>query len=232
MIYITGDTHRDFSSIYKLCDVGETTIEDTIIILGDVGINYFGDRRDKELKEELSKLPITLFCVHGNHEMRPQSIGSYELGEAFKGTVYVEPEYPNLKFAVDGELYEIGGYKTAVCGGAYSVDKEYRLAHGWNWFPDEQPDDVTKRRVVELLNKMGWKVDCMLTHTAPLKYEPVENFIPGLDQSKIDKSTEIWLDGIEDKLNYKKWYAGHYHCDKWVGDKFGLLFNSIYEFME
>ena len=34
------------------------------------------------------------------------------------------------------------------------------------------------------------------------KYEPVEVFLSGVDQSRVDKSTEEWLDGIEDRLEY------------------------------
>jgi len=30
--------------------------------------------------------------------------------------------------------------------------------------------------------------------------------IHGIDQSTIDTTTEEWLDLIEDKLDYKKWY--------------------------
>lgn len=41
-----------------------------------------------------------------------------------------------------------------------------------------------------------------------------EVFISGVDQSRIDKSTKIWLDRIEDKLTYGKWYCGHYHTEK------------------
>ena len=47
MIYITGDTHREF---YKLHDV-EKNKDNMLIILGDVGINYYLDERDKKLKE-------------------------------------------------------------------------------------------------------------------------------------------------------------------------------------
>lgn len=36
--------------------------------------------------------------------------------------------------------------------------------------------------------------------STPLKYEPVEVFMAEVDQSKVDKSTEEWLDGIEDRL--------------------------------
>ena len=63
MIYITGDTHRDFRRVETFCNVTETTKDDILIILGDAGINYYGESNDNCLKEELSKLPITLFCI-------------------------------------------------------------------------------------------------------------------------------------------------------------------------
>ena len=56
MIYITGDTHRDFRRVETFCNVTETTKDDILIILGDVGINYYGRSNDNWLKEELSKL--------------------------------------------------------------------------------------------------------------------------------------------------------------------------------
>lgn len=66
--YITGDCHRHFRKVEFFCRHHGTTREDVLILLGDVGINFFLDDSDKKLKEELSKLPITLFCVHGNHD--------------------------------------------------------------------------------------------------------------------------------------------------------------------
>ena len=65
----------------------------------------------------------------------------------------------------------------------------------------------------------------MLSHTVPLKYEPVEVFLPGIDQSKVDKSTERWLDGIEERLQYEKWYAGHYHTAKSI-DSLQIMFED------
>lgn len=230
MIFVTGDTHGDFFRIFEFCKRMETTTDDVMIILGDAGVNYYGGKRDIKTKELISNIPITLFCIHGNHERRPSTIKTYKEEKFFGAPVYVEPEYPNIKFAIDGELYWINGMSTLVIGGAYSVDKFYRLARGWNWFPDEQPDDKIKENVDLTLNLMGWNVDCVLSHTTPLKYEPVEEFIVGLDQSTVDTSTEVWLDKIEDKLNYKKWYAGHFHCDKWKGDKLRIMFNDIEEF--
>ena len=65
----------------------------------------------------------------------------------------------------------------------------------------------------------------MLSHTVPLKYEPVEVFLPMIDQSEVDKSTEIWLDEIEEKLSYRRWYSGHYHTSKAV-DRLRILFED------
>ncbi|MCR5720461.1 MAG: metallophosphoesterase [Lachnospiraceae bacterium] len=77
--YITGDTHGDFSRIAEFCEANGTDTEDVMIILGDAGINYYLDARDRDLKNELGRLPITLFCVHGNHEARPwEADGDYE----------------------------------------------------------------------------------------------------------------------------------------------------------
>jgi 3-oxoacid CoA-transferase subunit A len=50
-------------------------------------------------------------------------------------------------------------------------------------------------------------------------------FISGLDQSTVDDSTEKWLDDIEDKLDYKAWYCGHWHTDKRI-DKMHFLFEG------
>lgn len=58
--YITGDTHGDFSRIAEFCESNETDRDDVMIILGDAGINYYLDGRDRDLKNDLADLPITL----------------------------------------------------------------------------------------------------------------------------------------------------------------------------
>jgi len=71
----------------------------------------------------------------------------------------------------------------------------------------------------------------VLSHTGPKKYEPVEYFLSFIDQRKVDKRTEEWLDSIEENLNYEKWYFGHYHCEKLI-DKMRIIYNSILELGE
>lgn len=50
MIYITGDTHRDFERIRDFCDEIGTSKEDIMIVLGDAMINYYLDENDIWLK--------------------------------------------------------------------------------------------------------------------------------------------------------------------------------------
>ena len=220
MIYITGDTHREF---YKLYDI-EKNKDNMLIILGDVGINYYLDERDKKLKEQLNSYNIKLFCIQGNHEERPENISTYKEIDMFGGKVFIEEEYPNLIFAKNGELYDIDNKKVLVIGGAYSVDKNYRIIYGYPWFKDEQ---LNKEEMDNILNKYkGQYIDIVLSHTCPLKYEPTEVFMKGIDQSHIDKSMERFLDKVEHSRNYDNWYCGHYHTEKQI-DKLEFMFGRI-----
>ena len=169
-------------------------------------------------------MPITLFCIHGNHEQRPATIPSYTEREWHGGAVYVEEQFPSILFAKDGEVYDLNGMRAIVIGGAYSIDWMLRIP-GRSWWPDEQPSPELKACVESKLDQIGWKVDVVLSHTVPLKYEPVEVFLPGIDQRKVDKSTEQWLDQIEERLHYGKWYAGHYHTKK-KKDRLQIMFED------
>lgn len=187
----------------------------------------------------LSQIPNTLFCIHGNHEMRPTRVvqvdewggrttkKAYRLKDWHGGRVYVESAFPSILFARDGEVYDLDGIETLVIGGAYSPDKPMRLARGWPWFPDEQPDGRIRKRVEKAIEKRQGKVDALLTHTIPARYIPHLHLRswPGVDQS-----TEYWLDRVEDSLQYKKWYAGHFHVDVTIG-KLEIMMDHVEPFI-
>lgn len=165
-----------------------------------------------------------MFCIQGNHEERPENISSYHEVEIFGGKVYIEDDYSNLIFAKNGEFYNIDGKSVLVIGGAYSVDKEYRLLYGYKLFKDEQLSQYEMNNILDKYN--GKNIDIILSHTCPYKYEPREVFMTGLDQSKVDKTMEHFLDEVEEKVNYKKWYCGHYHTEKQI-DKLEFMFGRI-----
>ena len=129
-----------------------------------------------------------------------------------------------MVYIIDGDIFDIDGKQCLVIGGAYSVDKFYRLRMGYHWWPDEQPTPTIRAYVEEQIRNR--KVDVIFSHTCPFKYIPTECFLPGIDQSKVDNSTEQWLDTIEDALDYETWYMGHWHIDKRI-DRMHFLFHGV-----
>lgn len=144
MIYYTGDIHGSAKGIVAFAQHYELTESDMIVILGDVGANYYGNRRDRYCKDALARIKPTVFCIHGNHERRPDTLAGYKQKEWNGGLVWYEDEYPSLLFARDGDIFTMEGTRHLVIGGAYSVDKYYRLENDLLWFADEQPSAEIK----------------------------------------------------------------------------------------
>ncbi len=114
-------------------------------------------------------------------------------------------------------------------GGAYSVDWLWRVKNRYPYWRDEQPSEEIKAYVEAQLECADWKVDIVLTHTIPEKFMkdiPKSAFLQGIDQGTVDKSTEKWLDRLEDRLDYKKWYCGHFHVDAQLDEKVEILFTN------
>lgn len=228
-IYITGDIHGDINRINvikEVCKANNTTTDDLLILLGDVGINYYQDLRDRIRKDLLSKIPITFLCVNGNHEIKPQHTDKYTEKRMFGNMVYYEPDYPNVLFLKDGERYTINGKSYLVLGGAYSVDKDYRIRRGWNWFKDEQ---LTPEEQEKILNYVkGREYDIILSHTCPDTWQPRELFLPMIDRSTVDNRTELWLEKIKNNISFQNWYFGHFHGDKSVPEeKYEMFYKKI-----
>ena len=94
-------------------------------------------------------------------------------------------------------MYQFNEQSVLVIGGAYSVDKNYRLQMGYNWYPSEQPSEEIKDKLLMYVEKNP-QIDVVLSHTCPYKYLPREVFMKGINPLKVDYSTEFFLD----KLSY------------------------------
>lgn len=231
-VFLTGDKHSDFSFLNDFCKDNNTTANDVLIILGDASILYYGedDYREKNLKEAIAACPITLFCVRGNHEDRAEDRRETVMKEMFDNTVYYDPDYPNILYAIDGCRYEINNESFFVIGGAYSVDKHYRLMMGWKWNPKEQLTNEEMLRIEEKVK--GRHFNHILAHTCPFTWEPTYLFLPGIDQSTVDDTMERWLEHIVRDCSWDNYWFGHFHGDNMnvCGDgKVHMLFNDIKE---
>lgn len=243
---LVSDTHGDFSRFYKLNAAVPKDEKWGVIILGDAGLNFcfkatedYIKNQDKINKKRVVKKYSNLifFCVRGNHEARPQDVPDMEeiYNPDVKGNVYWESKYPNIFYLLDGQEYDFNGYSALVIGGAYSVDKYYRLeceAQGQygGWFENEQLTQKEMTNIEELAE--GRSYDLILTHTCPWSWEPRDLFLSYVDQSKVDDSMEIWMDQFKEKISWHVWLCGHYHDDRILAPHAQMLFLDIKELEE
>lgn len=231
-VFIKGDCHGDFDFLEEFCRSNSTSIADVLIILGDAGILYYGAHSQREclLKQYITNKPITLFCIRGNHEDRPENRKEMIKEKRFGNYVYYDANYPNILYAIDGLEYKINNQSYLALGGAYSVDKHYRIAYNWKWNPNEQLSSIEMDTIEEQIE--GKNFDYILSHTCPYSWQPTYLFIQGIDQNSIDHTMEYWLEDIFKECKWREWWFGHYHENNMdvCGDgKVHMLFNEIKE---
>ena len=224
-----GDVHGNINSIYEFLEslTFKVNNKDTLILLGDSGLNYYEpkSKKTKKIKQEFNELPLNIVILRGNHEQRP-SILAKRFPKEWKHITYfgnkmlVEKAYPNIKYMLDcPAVYNINGYKTFCIPGAFSVDKHYRLKNNLRWFPAEQLNLKEMQKGNNLAEKYNYSFDLILSHTCPIQYEPTELFLSCIDQSKVDKTMELWMGNLVNKgLRSKLWCFGHYHGFKFWKD--------------
>ena len=163
---------------------------------------------------------MRVYCVRGNHEERPENLG-YEVtwDEDVHGNVYMDPDNANIRYFMDGGEYNINGHSVLTIGGAYSVDKYWRLqraaAAGQSfsgWFKDEQLTqeemDVITAKVIDK------EFDFVFTHTCPFSWEPTDLFLGCVDQSTVETGMELWMDELRKHIGFGVWCFGHFHADR------------------
>lgn len=219
---VTGDCHGIIAVKHRLESIFLNTDykpeETAVIILGDASVNFWLTSRERKEKKKLGKFGTYIYCVRGNHEERPEYLGfQLEYDENVEGEVYIDDETPFIRYFQDGGEYCIDGLNVLTIGGAYSVDKDYRLAaaggvENSGWFPGEQ---LSQQERLDILTKIYDKYyDFVFTHTAPISWEPRDLFLNCIDQSRVDKTTEEWLKVVAQDCKWCIWCFGHYHADR------------------
>lgn len=218
---ITGDTHgRVLERLKNIDQTKYPPAETAIIILGDAGLNFYLNHTDWKNKKAVNDFGYRVYCLRGNHEERPENLGYPLVNDANVGNmVYMEEEFPNIRYFVDGGNYLINNHTVLTIGGAYSVDKWYRLQRAASmgssfsgWFKDEQ---LTEREMDLISDNVKNKYfDFVFTHTCPLDWEPTDLFLSSIDQFSVDKTMEQWLNQLKESFSWGIWCFGHYHADR------------------
>lgn len=217
MIYVTGDTHRNVNKAKLLnFNYSGLTKSDYIIICGDFGFIWFGDS-DQPFLDWLEELPCSILFCDGNHDNHPL-INSYPVLEWNGGKVH--QIRPHVLHLMRGEIYNIDNQKFFVFGGGESIDKMYRK-EGESWWPEELPTKEECEYALDNLEKNNWKVDYVITHSAP------DNILYRINPSYGHDILTNLLFVIDKQLEFKHWYFGHYHIDKQIDDQHTAVFEGV-----
>lgn len=212
MICVTGDTHGN----QVLWDAGinnSLNDGDTIIVLGDFGVGFFDGRywSEEMFYDYLAEQKYTVLFIDGNHEnfdkLNPYPVKQWNGGR-------VQFIRKNVIHLMRGEIYDIDGKKIFCFGGGYSLDRACRVP-GRTWWPQEMPSDEEYKNATKNLEACDFKVDYVLTHTAPTDtVEYMSKLNLGIKNTVVEEFPLTgYLQWVVEKTSYDKWYFGHFHVD-------------------
>lgn len=236
MIYITGDTHAEFKRFSK--KVFDATENDYVIICGDFGGVWDQSAEQKYWLDWLAAKPWTTLFLDGNHE-NYDLLATYPVNQWHGGKVHFIR--PNVIHLMRGQVFVIDGIRFFVMGGASSHDISsgilelddpdfymkrrrldraralYRINH-LSWWKEELPSEEEYAEGLKNLEAVGNRVDVILSHCAP---SSIQDIISGGFYQK-DRLTD-YLDQVREQCSFRRWFFGHYHENRGVGEQFTLL---------
>lgn len=235
MIYGTGDTHGSIDieklNVKNFPEQRNMTKSDYLFIAGDFGHIWYPEehKRYKDNKHWLDKYfretkKFTTLFVDGNHE-------NFELLNSYPVEVWNGGKIHRINDSVihlmRGQVFNIDGTTFFTFGGARSIDKLHRVP-GVSWWAEEEPSMAEMQEGFNNLDKVGWNVDYVITHTCSKKnHNYIMKNIMSLYDDGVYETLNSYFDAIEAKLTYKKWYFGHYHGDFNLNDKTEMLFQRV-----
>ena len=228
MILVTGDIHGniDISKLKnKLNPVfDEMTKEDFLIICGDFGLVWDNSNEELWWRNWLDNKTFTTLFVDGNHE-NYDMLYNYPVEEWNGGNVHRISD--SIFHLMRGQLFNLQGKTFFTMGGAESHDKERRVLHESIW-EQELPDDSEYETALKTIENCGYNVDYVISHCAPSRIQNRINRLYGYEEYQPNRLTDFF-DELMDKLDYKKWFCGHYHIEykNEKYNKFRVLYNKI-----
>lgn len=229
-IYITADIHGRPDILYEVLTMEKDGVRilkpgDMLSIAGDAGVGFFNTYCNEEkyydyINEYAGRMQIRIIFIDGNHEVFPK-LYAYPEEEWNGGKVHRIRE--NIIHCIRGEVYDIEEsdgrvYRIFTFGGGYSLDKD-RRTEGIDWFPEENITEEQRINALRNLERVGYKVDYCITHTAPI--ETVERLgrkyygeirIGVIEEFELTNFLQLIADNRE-LPEETKWYFGHFHKD-------------------
>lgn len=220
-LYVCGDIHGGID-LHKLTtkmfpEGKALTKDDYVVICGDCGVVWDNSKSDFYLQDWFDDKPWTTLFVDGNHENH-DALDDMPVEEWNGGKVHRISD--SILHLMRGQVFEIDGRKLFTMGGASSHDKIYRK-EGISWWAKELPSDDEYQEAAINLAKNDNCVDYIFTHCAPDRMQT--RISHWYEKDKLTNFLQV----IDDTVEYKKWFFGHYHIDAEYDKKFNALYDDV-----
>lgn len=192
-ILIAGDIHGNLSHLRYLNRVADGEGAEKIFQVGDFG--YWEHMRDgveflDKANDLAVKSGVDLYFLDGNHDKTSLLLEKYTERDS-EGFIIVRE---HVKYAPRGHRWTWDGTRFIALGGAYSVDKDYRLKLEAQkkrpeayWFPEEEMTDEDMAKILAAPDYVEWwehemsmvevrhPVHVILAHDKPRASNPMWN---------------------------------------------------------
>lgn len=221
MIYVTGDMHGDRSRLDKK-RLKALRAGDTLIVCGDFGFLWDDSRAEQKFLYKLSRRPYNIFFIDGTHE-NFELLYRCPVEEKFGGKVHVITD--NICHLIRGQIFEIESKTVFAMGGGQNPDRDPDDELEENATHYEIPSKTEMLTAVENLEKHNYKIDLIVTHEPPAK---IKDFLL-LSENAVSGPTALraFFDELSSQTEYKKWFFGSMHTDKFISSSMTAVFNAV-----
>jgi len=196
---------------------------DTLLVCGDFGFIWDGSKQEEKNLAKLGEKKYNICFVDGTHE-NFHLLNGYEESEWNGGKVHhiVGGVYHLMR----GQVFEIEGLRIFTMGGGESPDLDIRLAND-TWYEEESPNQQELIEGADNMASYNNEVDVVLTHEPSAK---VKEFLQ-LQFTEKSRLTLLntYFEELSAAVEYKKWYFGSLHMDKYISATQVAVFNNILE---
>lgn len=92
---------------------------------------------------------------------------------------------------------------------------------GRSWWTHELPTKEEYEEAWRNLERVGYKVDYIVTHCCPTSVQST------LDPHFTDDTLTDFLDEVREKVSFRSWLFGHYHDNLAYQNMYALLYEQI-----
>lgn len=204
-----------------------------------------------ESKEErywldwLADKPFTVLFCDGNHENHDRLAEAYPEVNFHGGRAHKIRK--NIYHLMRGYVFDLRGFSFFVFGGArshdisggllrpyeFNTEKEFKATYKKlrdagamfrvehiSWWKEELPSNEEMERGLKELSLHNWKVDYVVSHCAPSSIATLAGFS---DRNRLTQ----YLEKVNRKLTFRKWFFGHYHGNSQILGRYIMLYEQV-----